>query len=234
MTVKELFNKADKMNVLKGMAEQYGEDDEDGERYSLEIFEQILSIKPAQCPDDLIVCVRYAEWPSDEAGGRYMDASLYRKEDVAGKQIKTGDGDGERYVHGYSFELAGWPEILGTEVAHASLERYGLDACAQAIYHDMTFFGCRMEQREECIKEIRDRLLGTGNEVGSSRTFPVRDMWEELGTGLEPERAVTKNGSMERILEQNRTALNAILHQEKERLLKERLPRGFDIDHTRK
>ncbi len=212
MNVKELLDKTDRLYMAEEMTRRYGEDLEQGEAYTVEALDHMLGFEQENSPDNLIVCAQYREWFPDVDSPAYMDTTLYKKE-----ELLSDNGMG----HGYAYDMILWPQILGTEVAQTSIERYGVEECALAIYHEMTFFGCWMDQWKSNIRELGEIIVVDDSEECSRKqqAYPVEDLWEGMDA-REPELSFTEEEQRIQILKENREILMGILRQERERLLR--------------
>ncbi len=201
MTVKELLDKTDRTYISGEMTQRYGGDLEEGEAYTAEAVEHMLALKPERSGENLIVCAQYREWFPDVESPTYMDTTLYKKAELLSENGMS---------HGYAYDMIPWPRILGTDVAQTSIELYGTQECALAIYHEMTFFGCWKEQWESNVRELLDCQA-------QEQAYPVADLWEGIDVRQpEPSCSEEEQGAM--ILRDNRAVLAGILKKEQERL----------------
>lgn len=187
MTVKDLLAAADREDIAGRMAERYGNGRDAARKYISAAYAHMLEIEPAAMEDNLLVCAEVME--------EYLSVCIYRKKDL--KKAET-FGRGEEEIPVYTVESFSWPELLGSDMAMTSAALYGGQACALAVFKEMTYFGFGEESRDTGIQKLEE-------------------VWKELGT----ESGVPELRDSEKwraVFGENQKAVHDILEREKEAL----------------
>ena len=200
MTVQELFEQADRKSIAHKIAcfdmeAQELEDQEKDEMIQeyesdiMESFEEMLSLIPDGESDWIIICVYQTDL--EYMDNCYISASGIKKQDLKTKEIFSFDPDitvdedtySNEYIQSYGLEFMDWSEVLAMEVGQGSIDKYGMNECAEAIYREMTFCGMFYdEQRMTSEKEIED-LLEVISSIEEEETAPFsqEELLEALG-----------------------------------------------------
>lgn len=90
--------------------------------------------------------------------------------------------DGERY----GIDMMLWRELVSLKVADLSFEKYDRDDIAQAILHEMTFFGYTEAEQSKRLKEETKILEERIAEASSpdAKFYTMEEVYEHLGLEL--------------------------------------------------
>lgn len=213
MTVKELFESVNFKPLARKMAEEdwnivYNKTKTEAEKEEMKnrlsdrlnaCFINMLNIEPILDSDSILYCTLETRLDEEDS---YFDASLVYRKDLAEKEIPYTNFDDDtreflsfseyekKYIQSYAFEFKPWAEILGSQVAEASIEAYGAEMVCLAIFNEMTFFGADQEAAAERADFEKDILLERAKEVEDhpERMIPIEDVLQELykDLGVEP------------------------------------------------
>lgn len=181
MTVQELFREVDFRKIGEHLANinsyfKIRKDSTEEEKQALrkiyavrvqESAKKMLTIDAVEDPTRIIKCVWFCDpFVSASCGHKYrMDVTMHRLEDLLNKEILICDYEVEdfgyiteeeynrKYIKSYGIGFVPWNELLGYAVASASVSAYGKEACAEAIFDEMTLFGLTQEIAEAEAKE---------------------------------------------------------------------------------
>ncbi|WP_022763325.1 DUF6557 family protein [Butyrivibrio sp. AD3002] len=116
--------------------------DEDGDPHTIFILEE-----------------KSSEW--GESSKKTIDAFCIRDEEafeVIAKKFTIWDEEGAYRLNHYGFDLIPFCEVAGYNVAAESVRKLGVDVCCATILRRMFYWGFTDEDREERIKEFKNKL----------------------------------------------------------------------------
>lgn len=202
MTVQELFELADRQSIAHKIASvdiaaqedlTSQEKTEMLQEYTDDIiasFDEMLSLIPDDESDWVVICVYQTDL--EYLDNCFLNVSGIKKHDLKSKDIYIFDPDievdeityADKYIQSYALEFTDWNEILAMEVGQGSIDKYGLNECAEAIYREMTFCGMFYDDhRTTSEKEICDlmEVIDSINDDDEFLAISPEEMMKELG-----------------------------------------------------
>ena len=206
MTVYELFKKADFNVIAKSIADKDDcinmdktktEEEKDEMRKKevkilLKALSDMLKTPVKENPDEIIACVKVVDLERKES---FMDVFMIYRNDLLTKDIYVYDADdpdffapdlnsfSERFIESYAFDFESWEDILGYTVSEVCISEYGAEAVAEAVFHEMTFFGLDYETATEKRDEVKQDLIDSAKEAeaGAGSYITMDELYDKYG-----------------------------------------------------
>lgn len=176
MTVYELLKKADPYFIVEKMMEQK---DFFVNKTELDFFNSLKLIRemdPAELfgNESYLFCIKTKEIND---GYEQYSLSVFETNKEQLKEILKLQASNQ-LPEDFLLEplaLKDWDEILGMNIAEVSINEYGMNECATAIYKEMTFLGLFEEERENILDTFK-LLLNIGEQYFNETPDNILDL----------------------------------------------------------
>ncbi len=143
-------------------------------------YRKLLKTNPVYNPEKIVICAENIDekaFEFDYSIVENISVHLFDKIDILVKKIPTYEETlvvdfNQEFIYGQSIAFESWKKLLGYDISDVSIEAYGINACAYAIFDEITSAGVKYEA-------VRDTVQVTSGQYVTVNTSDIVNCFEE-------------------------------------------------------